>query len=691
MRLYGPVGLALLVSAGLTPARSAAGADTDIPAEFPVSTEAVRVDLVVREKSGGFLQGLGPDDVEVLEDGVPQRVESLQMVERGERDGSKEAPMLVAFAFDRLGPQARAFARQTLLGYLDASASPRPLVGLFSLDGNLTPLVGFTDDETALRRAADRLVSTTPRSFAGLREREEMRNSFAGMAEGVGQSHVAAAELPGVPECRGVEADQVKQTEFLAARLSSLYQSLEHDEQGMGTVHGLLALVSSLQDLPGRKAVVFLSEGLALPARVASELRAVISAANRAGVAIYAADAGGLRVASGNDETRRTIETIRTRLEHEVVLAPVAGPGSSVPTAGNMTLLERNEDALRLAPASGLSVLADQTGGFLVQDTNALAPRLLEVNEDLRSYYVLSYTPKNHDFDGRFRKISVRVKRPHGRVQAREGYLAVRSSLPVPALAYEAPALARLESGRLPDQVPVRLRGLSFPETPSTSTVPILVEVDSARLSDFSILVLVRDASGRVVGKTSQRYPASRPGRGSKVLFYRQTQLSPGQYTLTAIAYEDRSGRAGSAIQKLTIPDPGHDRLRASSLMVVRSVEKLDREAPASARSLQYENLLLHPNLGQPLRREDKALAFAITAWPSDEHPGVDAEVEVLRDGRKVAATPATRLHPDADGRIQLVSSLPMSAFSPGRYELRVTLSDGRDAFTRTETVSIAP
>jgi hypothetical protein len=35
------------------------------------------------------------------------------------------------------------------------------------------------------------------------------------------------------------------------------------------------------------------------------------------------------------------------------------------------------------------------------------------------------------------------------------------------------------------------------------------------------------------------------------------------------------------------------------------------------------------------------------------------------------------------------VSSLPLEAFPPGTYELRVTLSDGRDAETRSVTVPI--
>ena len=64
--------------------------------------------------------------------------------------------------------------------------------------------------------------------------------------------------------------------------------------------------------------------------------------------------------------------------------------------------------------------------------------------------------------------------------------------------------------------------------------------------------------------------------------------------------------------------------------------------------------------------------------------------VEVWRDGKTVAQAPPARLHPDGDGRIQLASSLPLDTLAPGAYELRVTLSDGRDRETRSASLPIA-
>jgi len=674
------------------------------PTTFGVSTERVKVDMVVRDKKDAILRGLTAADLEVYEDGVPQAVESFDFVgqagaERASALPAAASPTFVAIAFDRLSPAARSFAQQALRGHLDQALPARAWVGVFSIDRGLSTLQPFTDDQEVLRRSLDRATSVGTASFGGVRERDTVRNAYAGMATGLGQAHVASAELSGAPECRATEDEVTRRFEILESRLLESFQSLERDQQGFATTHALLALISALQPLPGRKAILLFSEGLAIPADVEASFHSVVAAANRANVSIYGADAGGLRAASSADETRRTIDSVQSRLQlqNDGASNPLArGSAANGPPTSGLTLLEQNEDTLRLAPGSGLGRLADQTGGFLIRDTNDLSSGLAEMNEDLVAYYQLSYSPKNQDYDGRFRTITVKLKRPHGRLQARKGYLAVKTALPVPALDYEAPALARLESGSRPTAVPLRLRGLQFPEAPPVSVVPIMVEVPTRGLDDLAIVVLVRDASGRVLAKMSQRYalagPAATTEAARPVLFYRETRLSPGSYQLEAIAYDARSGAAGAATSSLEVPPTTTGHLRASSLMVVGSAERLGASEGTVPEPLRYGDVLLYPNLGQPLQREaGRALTFFVTAWPSLERPTIDARLEVVHDGRTVAATRTASLRADADGRIQLASSVPLERFTPGAYELRLTLSDGQDEQTRTAAVPIAP
>jgi hypothetical protein len=112
---------------------------------FPLSTERVQVDVVVRDKKGAILRGLRALDFEVYEDGARQEVESLDLLERAlpsfvpaavdSSTTEKITPTFVALAFDRLSPGARTFAQQAVLRHLDARPGPRGLGRAFGSSG----------------------------------------------------------------------------------------------------------------------------------------------------------------------------------------------------------------------------------------------------------------------------------------------------------------------------------------------------------------------------------------------------------------------------------------------------------------------------------------------------------------------------------------------------------------------------
>jgi hypothetical protein len=126
--------------------------------------------------------------------------------------------------------------------------------------------------------------------------------------------------------------------------------------------------------------------------------------------------------------------------------------------------------------------------------------------------------------------------------------------------------------------------------------------------------------------------------------------------------------------------------------MIVDGAQKLAAAGASSPRPLTYGDVLLYPNLGQPVRpAPGRAVTFFLTAWPAAERPSVEARVEVARGGRTIVSAPAAQLQPGADGRIQLASSVPIESLPPGSYELRVHLTDGQDEETRTAVVPIGP
>lgn len=94
------------------------------------------------------------------------------------------------------------------------------------------------------------------------------------------------------------------------------------------------------------------------------------------------------------------------------------------PTGGWKKGIGIIEDSQRLkARHDSLRTMADATDGLAVVQTGNLSAGMRRIVEDLSSYYLLGYY-STQELDGKFHKLTVRVKRPGVRVRARAGYLA---------------------------------------------------------------------------------------------------------------------------------------------------------------------------------------------------------------------------------------------------------------------------
>ena len=123
---------------------------------------------------------------------------------------------------------------------------------------------------------------------------------------------------------------------------------------------------------------------------------------------------------------------------------------------------ERVEDTLRLDSRTGLARLAEDTGGFLVEDANDLSAAFRRIDEDNQFHYLLTYAPSTRAFDGRFRTIRVKVRVPGLQVFARKGYRAMRTSRTADAGDLETPALALLDRAPLPNAFPIHAAGVQL-------------------------------------------------------------------------------------------------------------------------------------------------------------------------------------------------------------------------------------
>ncbi len=702
---------------------------------FSVGTAAVTLDVVVRDKKGKAVRDLKAPDFEVYEDGVRQQVDSFQVFGRGAApadeakaapevarkapavpaagaapaaeaappaaEAAENRPLVIAFVFDRLQPNARHMAQKAALTYLDKGHVEGDLVGIFSIDLALHTLQPFTSDTGLVRRGFERAVSQANTQFSA--DREAVRAQVDSISqfeqvEATANAPVSGPSQTGAAQAAGnaaAAASLARTFNEMQVGMMRTFESLERDQQGYASTNGLMSVVNGLKRIPGRKTVVFFSEGLAIPSNVQPQFDSVIHSANRANVSVYAMDAGGLRTLSLNDEARKEMLQANARRLRQLE------SGRDDASGGVMTrALERNEDLLRLNPESGLGRLAQETGGFLIRDTNDAASAFGRIEEDMRFHYLLAYTPSNENYDGRFRSIAVKVVRPGLQVQTRQGYFAIRAIESAPIKAFEVPAIAQLERSPRPDHFPLRVTGLSFPEPKRLGLVPVLVEVPGNTISyapdkddksgkkmhraDFSVVVRIKNEAKHEVDRLSQHYLLDATeanlakARAGEVLFYREAELPPGKYTLEAVAYDAVAGRASVSTRTLEVPSADEHRLRLSSLVLVKRAEQVGasehKEGP-----LYYGNTLLYPNMGEPYKKSAaKALGFYFSALSPKDGPAPDkATVEVWRSAQQVGLVTTPLPAPDTGGRIQQAGALPLSGFLPGSYELRVTLRDG--------------
>jgi VWFA-related protein len=686
---------------------------------FGAATTAIMVDVVVRDKRGNPVTDLTAADFELLEDNVRQEIGSVTLVAPGTlasgaapstavapggatpTANTVESPTFVAMAFDRLSPEGRGLAHKGALAYLE-TARDNDFAGVFLVDNALEMIQTYTTDRSALRKAIDAAASRASARFE--RQSDRVRSGSRGDTH-AGTSPTAGAEqvgprlqqegplpTPGRDQAPSPGGISERLFEQMADRMDRSYEGMMRDQQGYATINALLALIDALGLLPGRKTVVFFAEGLAIPAVVQARFDSVIATANRANVSVYTVDAAGLRVQSEAAAAARQVRGIADA-NMDRTASPDGGGGALTRN------LELNEDVLRQDPSVALGILAERTGGILINNTNALERGFRTIDADRRFHYLLTYSPQNSDFNGEWREVTVRVPKRDVQIRSRSGYLAVRAPGALPVLAYEGPALAALEDSPLPNDLPVRAGAFSFPDAKGEGRLALLVAADASALTvetvgqtfrtDFTILARIKDATGEVVRKASQPYRLNGPAaeaanvKQGDVLFFRQPDLEPGQYTLEYVISDALGKKAGAGTQPIVVPatQPGHPIV--SSLIVVRRTEKVPAAERTDDNPLYFGELLLYPSLGEPLSKSrDKTLSFYYTLQPAGSAAPA-ATLEILQKGQSLAQLPLQLPAPSADGRIQHTAQLPLENFPAGEYTLRVNVTQGSAKETR--------
>ncbi len=458
---------------------------------FGSGATAVVIDAVVRDEKGRPVTGLRQEDFALFEDAVRQKIGAFVEVSQPERNAGRgtntsvsaaaperliaqaqnpgvAGPRFLAIVFDRLSNEARGSAHKGALASLD-TLRDGDFVGVFLTDLQLVTIQTYTNDRARIEAAIRDVATRATARFNSAGKVEDLRNRDprGGLQPGDADPSVpvvANAEFEGRP----VDGRTILEREIQAvmATTNNSWELLQRDQAGYVTTNALLAVVNGLGVLPGRKSLVFFAEGLAIPDAVLPHFRNVVAIANRVNVSAYTIDSAGLRAHSTDAVTGREVRAMGA--------AGLAGMGS-------VAMLERNEDVLRKDPRTSLTLLAEQTGGFLVENTNDLANAFRRVDADRRFYYLLTYAPTNAALDGAWRNVAVTVPNRKVTVRARTGYVATGALGTIPLLTYEDTALAALARTPAPTDLPVRSAALVFPGGTDTRVL-VLASTDGTAL-----------------------------------------------------------------------------------------------------------------------------------------------------------------------------------------------------------------
>lgn len=673
------------------------------------TVDEVLLDLVVRDKKGKPIGDLKPDDITVTDNGARQTLLSFRLVRGSEAISATGAstpldPLrqirLVTLAFEPFAaPDQRKLARSAALDLIKGDQGTNVYYSVVVIDTRLLVLQRFTKDRDALQAAIERATEgvSAPRlaseSDAILSELKRNLSGPATTGEPDSSIMGAAMRTAAQPVANGSQALEAKLSQVMLdmLRLDAAVQA----QSTRLSLSALKALVDGLRQMPGRKSILYFTSGMYLTPELDVPFRNLISTANGDNVTFYSVDARGVMTDSQNaaamsqmNAGARASNSTTTRLD-----------GGA--TKEEMRASDTYEVAARANLDLALRDLAESTGGFLIGDSNDLRQPLRHVNEEISSYYELSYNPGIVNYDGSFRKLSVSANRKDLVIHARTGYFALPPEAREAGLApFEMPLLKTISDGKTSDDVKYRAGAVMLQPKKDGTEVAVLLEVPLHDLKaktagatmdvHCSLAALVKDAKGEVVQKITRdrslQVTADQYKMGN-FLDKAVVELAPGKYSLETAVLDQETAKAGMQRQEFTVP-PASAGVGISSLLPMRSytpnAKGLDANEP-----FQLQGGSVTPTMDTVVKKlPNSALRLFFTVYQS---PAIAAkptvEVEFLAGGKSLTKVPMELPAADAQGRIHYLMTIPAQAIPDGSYEVRATAKQGASSAVSSTTI----
>ena len=658
-----------------------------------VTTNLVQVDAVITDKNDQVIPDLKLEDFEVYDNGKKQDIKFMEFtsVDTGRRTEGEAPPAIrkyleqtgpgvtaanlkriIAFVVDDLTMEAPDLptVRKMLLEFVNTKMRDDDLVAIVRVVGGRGLLQQFTSDRQLLRRAVSQLsVTVHPLSASEVPDNTRVQ---AFPAQSVDSPSVE--EPADIPPIYSANDETVRYFRGLAALSTANY------------------VISSLRTIPRRKDLVLITGGISIfdPSvnatsfDVTPALNRLRDNATRAGVVVSTMDPKGLRASPGVKGFQATPakSSIGGNDANDATFGrgdPGATSALGTPLAGGLQHL-------------GLSSVAKATGGVAVVNTNNFEAGLDKILAHSNGYYTLAYTP-TENFDRKFHKIDVKVKRGGTRVYSHEGYTAVEDSASRNPRTKEESIAAAARSPLAKNEIDVTPNiGVTL-NPGKNANMDIHVLIDAKKLNfnqsgdryqdSLDIVGFVFDQTGKNRGGFSETINLNlssaehQKALAEGLTYSAGTEVQPDYYQVRVVVREEVSGYVGSFSKYLEIPDLSKGKLATSSLFIFATDAKGTKPVPlfASRRLSRQQDL--------------RYVMMIYNAKMKDGKPQLNSQMIISQGGKVLFQEPEQPVSASG-GPVTKMGQLALSGVAPGRYVLTLIVTDTlADKKTSTQSRSI--
>jgi VWFA-related protein len=662
-----------------------------------ITTNLVQIDAVVTDKNGKHVADLRPEDFEILVNGKPQRITNFSLVTTesqktrqpatSNQSAIKNAPLPLPSAPLRpeqvqrtlalivddltLSFESMHFVRRALKKFVDEQMQPGDLVAIVRVGSSIGALQQFTTDKAQLHAAIDR-VKYNP--LVG------RTSAFAPF----GSEDFQGGGNPSQEEDRSLRAND-------NPRL------FRDDLMARSSLQATSYVVQGMRGLPGRKAVLVLSEGFLLNESTKEHIRRIVDSANRSAVTVHTMDARGLQPLG-----LTAADDIGLPINAANLTGRRAMSGQQIQAS-----LERRRIHL-INTQDGLNYLAEQTGGFAIRNTNDLSSGIRTALDDQTNYYLLGFQPEASTFDtakSRFNRLTIKVKASGLKVRYRSGFFGMTDEEAAPVAVSPREQIVRaLSSPFAAGEISLRLTALWGNDAQAGSFLRSLVHIpakdltftqkaDGSHEALVNIVAYVFGDNGIVVDSVGETHTVTLTDKlykralSSGFVYSLNVLLKrAGAYQLRVAVHDNKSDRIGSASQFVDVPDLRKERLSLSGI-ALSSDEPQDnnkagdnnKQSPAetTGNSLLTQAALRRFNTG-------RILQFAYTVYNAKTdtqtaQPKLTTQIKLYRDGKEIFAgkeTPYDAGQQRDLRRLVVEGALQLGGLAAGDYVLQVIVTD---------------